>query len=174
MQYIYSLLFLIVNTMMIFKFTSDSDLSNWNIVDDVVMGGRSNGKFFLNTDGHGVFKGDVSLENNGGFSSVRYNMDALDIRNYSTIVLRLKGDKKSYQFRTKSSKFQRHSYITTFDTSGDWQTIEIVLSDLYPAFRGRKLNIENFPGETLTELAFLIGNKKEESFELEIKSIRLK
>lgn len=175
MRYIFtSLLFLIANTMVVFEFTSDSDLSNWNIVEDVVMGGRSNGNFFLNNSGNGVFNGAVSLENNGGFSSVRYSLSSLNIKAYTTAVLILRGDGKLYQFRVKSNTSQRHSYITSFDTSGEWQTIEILLSDLYPAFRGSKLNIGNFQEETFSQLAFLIGNKKEEAFELEIKSISLK
>lgn len=174
MLYILTLFFLITNTMIVFEFTPNSDLSNWNIVDDVVMGGKSNGQFLLNDEGHGVFKGEVSLENNGGFSSVRYSLNSLDIKDYTTAVLEIKGDGKSYQFRMRSNTSQRHSYITSFETSGEWQTKEILLSDLYPAFRGRKLDIKNFPGETLSELAFLIGNKKQEAFKLEIKSIILK
>lgn len=55
----------------LFNFTSSTDIKTWYIVDDVVMGGRSSGTFTLNEDGHGVFAGNVSLENNGGFSSVR-------------------------------------------------------------------------------------------------------
>ncbi|WP_286938426.1 MULTISPECIES: hypothetical protein [unclassified Algoriphagus] len=41
------------------------------------------------------------------------------------------------------------------------------------AFRGRDLNMENFPGDQVEEIAFLIGNKKAESFKLEIDYIKL-
>ncbi len=58
--------------MTLFNFDSKSDISNWRIVDDVVMGGRSNGAFKINDSGNGIFLGDVSLENNGGFSMVQY------------------------------------------------------------------------------------------------------
>mgnify|MGYP001300270260 CR=1 FL=1 len=57
------------------NFTNSSDVSGWMVVDDIVMGGRSSGLFRLDKDGHGVFTGEVSLENNGGFSSVRYDCD---------------------------------------------------------------------------------------------------
>ena len=56
----------------IFDFSKESDLRNWRIVDDVVMGGKSDGNFYINKDGHATFSGTVSLENNGGFSSVRH------------------------------------------------------------------------------------------------------
>ena len=44
---------------------------------------------------------------------------------------------------------------------------------MYPAFRGRKLNIENYQGEKMQEIAFLIGNKKNENFRLEIDKIEI-
>ena len=55
--------------MTLFNFTADSDISNWKILDDVVMGGRSDGNFKMNTEGHGEYTGRVSLKNNGGFSN---------------------------------------------------------------------------------------------------------
>jgi len=44
---------------------------------------------------------------------------------------------------------------------------------MYPAFRGRKLELPNFSESTIEEIAFLIGNKKNEDFELLIDSITL-
>ncbi len=160
--------------MVLFEFNKKSDLSQWKIIDDAVMGGRSDGNFKLNADGHGVFSGTISLENNGGFSSLRYRFDNKKIKGYTKAILTLKGDGKNYQFRTKSSGNDRHSYIAKFATSGKWETIEIKLSDMYPAFRGYTLDISNYPGENLEEIAFLIGNKKAEYFELRIDSIVLK
>jgi len=51
--------------------------------------------------------------------------------------------------------------------------IEIKLSDLIPTFRGRLLDMENYDGNELEELGFLIGNKKDEQFELIIDNIIL-
>lgn len=157
----------------IFNFTKEANISNWRIVDDVVMGGRSNGNFELNKDGHGVFSGKVSLENNGGFSSLRYITETIDIARNTKVCIKLKGDGKNYQFRIKADRNQRYSYITTFKTSGEWETITINLKELYPAFRGRTLNYPNFDKTPIEELAFLIGNKKAEDFKLLIDSITL-
>lgn len=159
--------------MVIFKFDSSSDVSNWTVVDDVVMGGRSSGHFQLNADGFGEFTGDVSLENNGGFSSVRYRMKKMEINNHQTIVLKLKGDNKNYQFRLRANSSDYFSYVTTFSTNGEWQEISIPLNSMYPSFRGRKLNRPNFDANEIVEAAFLIANKKNESFRLLIEEIRL-
>ena len=159
--------------MILFDFNKNADLSNWAIVDDVVMGGRSDGYMEINPEGHAVFYGEVSLENNGGFSSVRYRFTEKNIAAYSHIKIRLKGDGKRYQFRVKSDQNDRHAYIYHFQTSGGWQTITIPLSEMAPQFRGRKLNMPNYPAETLAQLAFLIANKKAENFKLEIDNIVL-
>lgn len=157
----------------LFDFNKDSPSKSWYVVDDGVMGGRSQGQFFINDSGHGIFKGHVSLKNNGGFSSLRHQMPSKDIKNYSKFILKLKGDGKSYQFRCKSNVYERHSYIAAFETTGDWQIIEINFADMYPGFRGQRLRIPNFNGEKLEEIAFLVGNKKEEDFILEIDQITL-
>jgi hypothetical protein len=159
--------------MVIFDFNKESDISDWKIVNDAVMGGRSSSKFYLNEAGNGVFKGSVSLENNGGFSSVRFRFNRRNIEGYKKVILRLKGDGKRYQFRAKTNKEDQQAYISYFETIEEWQTIEIMLSELSPTFRGRKLNMPNFPAEELEEVAFMIGNKVNENFELVIDKITL-
>ena len=158
---------------LIFDFNKGASLENWMVVDDGVMGGRSKGSLRLTPEGHGLFEGTVSLENNGGFSSLRYRFEALEVNSSSTVKLRLKGDGKKYQFRVKNSIGQYFSYIAYFESSGEWEEIEIPLEKMIPAFRGRKLNQPNFSHNQIEEVAFLIGNKKRESFHLLIDSISL-
>lgn len=157
--------------MEIFDFSVTSDLADWFIMDDVVMGGRSDGNCIINSDGIGVFYGKVSLENNGGFSSVRYRFGTKKVNGYTTCKIRLKGDGKSYQFRVKTDKYDRHSYVYKFETTGEWETINIPLNAMYPSFRGRLLDIPNYPISELEEIAFLISNKVNESFRLELDRI---
>ena len=55
--------FTMTNSIEIFDFKSTADIGNWYIVDDVVMGGRSNGSFLLNSEGYGEFSpGLTNLE----------------------------------------------------------------------------------------------------------------
>jgi hypothetical protein len=157
----------------LFDFSPKGNLDTWLVVNDVVMGGRSNSRFYIGDEGHAIFEGTVSLENYGGFASVRYQFDKLPANEYNSCEIRLRGDGKRYQFRVKSSRFDRASYITYFETNGEWQTVKIPLSEMYPYFRGVRLNQPNYPGEVLEEIAFLIGNKKAERFLLEIDWIKL-
>src|SRR5690606_21985290 len=127
-----------------------------------------------NADGFGVFEGVVSLDNNGGFSSVRYRFPKIAVKGYTKMSIKLKGDGKNYQFRIKANSGDYHSYIAPFSTSGEWQEIEISLKDLYPSFRGRTLDQPNFSNQSFEEITFLIGNKKNENFKLLIDKIELK
>lgn len=161
------------NYEIIHDFQASKNLDNWYVVDDGVMGGLSQGKLTINQDGNGVYKGYVSTENNGGFSSVRYAFELKDVSRHTDVVLRIKGDGKDYQFRIKESRYQQFSYISTFETTGEWETIRIPFKDFYPGFRGYRLNRPNYPGDEMSEIAFLIGNKTNEDFTLEIKSIAL-
>ena len=167
------LLLFTMNSHTLFDFTKNADIDAWRIVNDGVMGGLSKSSFALNTEGHGVFSGTVSLENNGGFASVRYRPKKTKVTDYEKVVIRLKGDGKAYQFRIKDDLGHRYSYIGSCTTSGDWQEIEIKLNTMYPAFRGRKLDIPNFSEAAIEEIAFLIGNKKNEDFELTLDKIEL-
>jgi hypothetical protein len=146
--------------------------SNWFIQDDRVMGGRSRGKVAMTEDGHLRFWGDVSLENNGGFSSVMsgygktYNVDG-----YTTFSLRVKGDGSAYTFRVMRARNERHSYAYTFPTSGEWETITVPFNQLTPTFRGYTPNLPAYAGEPIDQLRILIGNKKPQSFELLVDEI---
>ena len=160
--------------MTLFDFTPDSDLSDWRTVDDTVMGGVSDGHFRLNEAGHGEYAGHVSTRNNGGFSSLRYRMPTVRIEGLTKAVLRLRGDGKSYQFRTKTSDSDRHSYVAVLQTSGEWEEVEIDLRAMKPQFRGRRLDLADYPAELLSEVAILIGNKREEDFKLELDWIELR
>ena len=163
-----------MSSAVIFDFNKKSNVKDWVIVVDGVMGGRSSGSFELNDEGFGVFEGKISLENNGGFSSLRYKFPKTATKEHTKMVIKLKGDGKNYQFRVKTNSGDYFSYIATFSTSGEWEEIEIPLKDMYPGYRGRKLDQPNFSSDYLEEIMFLIGNKKEENFKLLLDNIELK
>ena len=157
----------------IFEFNRTCDITPWHTVDDDVMGGKSSGFFSLNEEGHAVYEGDVSLENNGGFASVKYQFDAIKTKGFSKIRLKIKGDGKRYQFRIKDHSSNKHAYIAYFQTSTNWEVIELSMANMYPTFKGRKLDMSNYDANSIEEIAFLIANKKAEHFKLEIESIAM-
>lgn len=157
----------------IYTFSSQTNIKEWNIVNDGVMGGISKSSVGLTDAGHGRFSGHVSLANNGGFASIQLNQSIELSGEKKFIVLRVKGDGKRYEFRLKSEISQYESYVQQFATSGEWEEIKLAISEFYPQFRGRKLNIPNFNFESIEQLSFLIANGQEEDFELLIDWIGL-
>lgn len=157
----------------IYTFSTQTNLKEWRIVNDGVMGGISKSSMVLTGTGHGRFSGHVSLANNGGFASIQLNKTIKLGGEKKFIVLRVKGDGKRYEFRLNSKISQSASYVQQFATLGEWETIKLSISEFYPQFRGRKLNIPNFNFENIEQLSFFVANGQEEDFELLIDWIGL-
>ncbi len=145
--------------------------SNWKIVNDTVMGGRSASTITTAVDGGLHFSGKVSLENNGGFCMVKSVLSQPVNKEATTCTITVVGDGKTYQFRLKPSSSDRESYVMNFTTDKTEQTFTFDIADFKPYFRGRSLNLPPITNEKIEEIAFLIGNKKEESFNLIIKNV---
>lgn len=174
MHYLFILIPLIMSRILLFDFSASDDWSVWEIENDVVMGGNSTSKLEHSVDGNAVFTGHVSLENNGGFASMQYHFAPKDIKGCEKVLILLKGDGKDYQFRIKADLDEKASYVYTFETTGAWQTIDIPLNEMHPVYRGEKLDLPNFSADKIQEIRFMIGNKKEEDFRLEIDQLELR
>ena len=157
----------------IYHFDNEVNLKEWVIVNDDVMGGVSKSNLNINKDGNGVFGGKISTAYNGGFASVRYTCKRIYIKENMSIRLKIKGDEKEYQLRIKANTDDYYSYLLPFKTSGKWEEIIIPLKEMYASFRGRRLDIKNFNNDYIEQITFLIGNKKNESFNLIIDSITI-
>lgn len=152
---------------LLFDFDADTDPAAWRVVDDGVMGGRSRGHFAVTEEGHGRFRGEVSLANDGGFSSVVHALAApVDVGGARAFRLRVKGDGSTYALRVKSAPGQRHAHGARFATTGAWQTVEVPFAEMTVAFRGRPVDVPNYAGEPVRELRLLIGNGRAERFAL--------
>ena len=181
-NYLYFIVFILIlsglkgggDTRKIYKFSNNSSLVNWSVVDDGVMGGYSKGNLDINSEGFGVFTGKISLYNYGGFSSLRYYLKKINTTPQDTLVLRIYGDNKFYQIRVRHSQRDRHIYTKKIFISDGWNNIKIPLIEFSPSFRGRSLRMKNFNHHSFTEIGILVGNKKEENFRILIDSIYIK
>jgi len=143
----------------------------WTIINDGVMGGLSTSNLELTEEGTGLFAGFVSLENNGGFASTRTEVQDLDLSPHEGVTLRVRGDGRRYQLRFRlDGSFDGVAYQAEFDTSpGEWMEIDLLFEEFRPTFRGRVP-----PGSgpldpaRIQQIGFLIGDKKEGPFKLEI------
>lgn len=154
-------------------FDENTVSQHWIITNDDVMGGVSTSSMKLNTDKQLVFSGTVSLENNGGFAMTHLPIMIDFDTTKKNIVIKLKGDGKNYQFRIKTKQDQRFWYVQSFKTTSKLQKIILPLNNFSASFRGNSLNLDNFSATTISEIAILIGNKKNETFNLSIEKITI-
>jgi len=101
-------------------------------VDDTVMGGVSDSRLRRTDSGIALFTGEVSLENNGGFSSAQVTLPPTDIDGATEIWLRVRGDGQSYGLNLRSAGMTRLSYRAGFDAPEDWQTLALPLLTFRP------------------------------------------
>ena len=154
-----------------YEFKNADEIDSWLIINDGVMGGLSKSEIVLSDNNTAIFKGSVSLENNGGFASTRTVPRSYDLNGYDGVRLRVKGDGKSYQFRARiDDRFDGVSYRYSFETEQDkWMIIEIPFDQCEPVFRGRVLDgVKPLVSEDIQQLGFLIATKKADTFQLEI------
>jgi hypothetical protein len=141
--------------------TGSQGLANWRITNDSVMGGKSQGEIILAQD-RVLFTGNVSRENNGGFTSTFHPITPL-ATNQETITIDVQGDGHVYQLRLVTiADGYRLSYKHEFATSiGNRQKMKFALSDFEASFRGRKItNAPELTSEGIVELGFLLNLTK--------------
>jgi hypothetical protein len=153
-----------------------NDRLNWKVVNDGVMGGLSEGQITLTSAGTMRFTGVLSLENNGGFSSLRSGDVNLDLSKNLGLVLRVKGDGRTYQARLATDARYRGmevSFSAEFATTkGEWIEVKVPFTTFKGSFRGTDLPDERLVPAKIRRLSILLGDKKQGPFEIEIDSIR--
>jgi hypothetical protein len=162
------------NTGMVIDFTDPDQHKDWRIINDGVMGGISQSEMIADDSTTAIFQGNVSLENNGGFASVRVPI-SLNLSGYTGVELRIRGDGAKYQFRIRvDNRFDGISYRNIFETNAEeWQIIRLPFVDFVPVFRGRIMdNAGPLSPEKIQQLGFLIADKQEGRFRLEIDWIK--
>ncbi len=154
---------------------TDADRSQWYVINDGVMGGISQSVIRKTTRQTAVFAGDLSLENNGGFASVRADVGNQDLSAYSGLEIRVRGDGRTYQLRLRTNDgFDGVAYRAYFDTrDGEWLETTIPFSEFVPTFRGRTLGDQPpLDLSRIQQVAFMLSDKKPGAFSLEIDFVR--
>ena len=151
------------------------DLGAWYAVNDGVMGGLSDCSMHRTGRGTGMFAGVLSLDNNGGFASVRTLLGGRDVSGAAGLELRVRGDGRAYQLRLRTDdRFDGIAYATGFGTvDQEWIWVRLPLADFQPTFRGRRVRgAPALDATDLQQLIFMIADKRAGPFALEIEVVR--
>lgn len=146
----------------------------WYVVNDDVMGGVSESRAVLTNHKTLRFSGMVSLENNGGFASIRHVARTFGIGPGAGIRLCVKGDGKTYQLRVQTSNwYDGIAYKAVFKTiKGEWQELMIPWEEFTATFRGQSVpDAPALEGNEIRQVGFLIADGQAGPFDLEIAAI---
>ncbi len=155
---------------------SGNEKFGWQIVNDGVMGGLSEGNMEFTDANTMRFFGELSLQNNGGFSTARSGDVDLNLSNDLGLLLLVKGDGRTYEARLDSTaRFRGNpvSFAGEFKTTkGKWQQVKIPFSEFKGSFRGTELPDAVLDPSVIERVGILLADKREGPFDLEIDWIR--
>jgi len=118
-----------------------ADATAWRIANDTVMGGVSNSR--VERRGEALrFSGEVRLDFNGGFASMRRPFDGAPGANAEGFVVQARGDGNRYRLRVytrdAAGRENAFAYSAVFDTRpGEIARAELRWPQFAATFRGR-------------------------------------
>jgi monofunctional biosynthetic peptidoglycan transglycosylase len=150
-------------------FTKPKTMGDCWIVNDGVMGGVSQSA--LRQDAQGMFfEGVVSLENNGGFASMRSMVQFPPGTQLLELVA--KGDGKQYKLVLRTALAPRVNYAADFIAEPIWQTHQFNLNQFKPTFRGQAINAPALSFADVIEVGILISNSQAGRFAIQLKTLQ--
>ncbi|MFT7580547.1 MAG: NADH dehydrogenase [ubiquinone] 1 alpha subcomplex assembly factor 1 [Myxococcota bacterium] len=155
----------------LFDFAKPADVRAFGAMDDRVMGGISQSQLAASSDATAYFTGNLSLERNGGFASVRASDLAFDLLRYDGITIRVRGDGKRYKVRlADSNRFDTVSYQATINVpAGEWREVRLPFSTFVPTWRGRTVkDAKPLDRRQIRRVGLMISDKQEGVFQLEL------
>lgn len=146
----------------------------WQTVNDGVMGGISSSRM-VKAAGALNFEGALSLENNGGFASVRRLVDT-DLSQATRVRLEVRGDGRTYQFRFRQNdRFDGVAWRAEFTATESWQTVDLSFDEFIPVFRGRRVpEAGQLVPALIRQVGFMLADKTPGPFKLEIRLIEFR
>ncbi|MCX6529239.1 MAG: CIA30 family protein [Actinobacteria bacterium] len=162
-------------SMVLSDFADQSDVSDWFNQNDTVMGGVSDSATTW-VDGHLVFSGNLSLDNNGGFTStfgpINDQLPTLML-GAEAIVVTARGDGKTYLMQIRN--YDNTRYIQRFTTVADVEQDYVLPLADFESVDWRLSVIPNaapIDTTTIAQLGFYLLDKQVGPFELAISMIR--
>ncbi len=160
----------------LFDFTGADAVKEWQNINDGVMGGISEGKFKITEKKTLEFFGKLSLDNNGGFASVRTKAKKLGLAKGDTLVAKVRGDGREYSLNLYLNKpLIAFSYRATVQTKKDeWIEVKVPLDKFEATSFGSVVKDAGaVKPEEINALGFMLSDKKAGPFTIEVESIKV-
>ncbi len=162
--------------MILFDFSRNEHLNTWNTLNDDVMGGLSTSRITNTENGTVLFEGNISLQNNGGFASIRSPILSYDFSDSNGIQLKIKGDGKRYGLSLRETEyFTGYNFTNKFSTKkNNWEVINLFFDEFKLKYYGKITGWQpSVIKDQIKQISIIISEKQKGPFRLEIASIRL-
>lgn len=165
-----------MTTTWLFDFRDARTAKDWTAIDDRVMGGISRSRLRHDPTGHAVFEGDVSLDRNGGFASVRSGPGDRGQPGAQACLIEVRGGNQQFKLSLRTDDgFDSLNYQCGFAPNGpDWLTLRLPISTFRASFRG-----QDVPGAPaldparIRQVGLMIAARQAGPFALDIRRIEL-
>ncbi|MDX1417436.1 MAG: CIA30 family protein [Candidatus Promineifilaceae bacterium] len=147
----------------------------WMSVNDTVMGGISSSAVEIDSKFKRLtFSGNVSLENNGGFASIRSQWAPYNLEAFDGIAMRVRGDGNQYRLRIRTQTTGVDiAYTALFSTAKDqWQEVYIPFSEMLPLYRGHVVHAAGpIDPADVRSFGLMVADKQQGQFSLAVQWI---
>ena len=140
----------------------------WIIVNDGVMGGRSEAQGVIE-DGVLTWTGTI-VTTGGGFSSIRGPVDG-EFAGATSLTLRIRNDGRRYELLVDDA-FGARARVTHYNpietTGGAWQEISVPLTEMEARVFGNPVMADPFAPELATQVGVILADGMDGEFQFEI------
>jgi hypothetical protein len=161
---------------LLFDFSDPLAVAEWRPIDDRVMGGVSRSRLRHDPAGHAVFEGELSLERNGGFASVRSSPAERGHPGAEACLIEVRGTGRAYKLSLLiDDSFDSVSYQAGFEPAGSgWQTVRLPMAAFRASFRGREVpGAPPLDPARIRQVGLMIAARQAGPFTLGIRRIAL-
>ena len=144
----------------------DSAGQRWGIVNDGVMGGRSDARGGIG-DGALAWTGTIVTQG-GGFSSIRGAVDG-ELAGAAELTMRIRTDGRAYELLADDAASNRVTHYNPIDaTGGEWEIVTVSLTGMEPRVFGNLVTAEPFDPDRATQIGVILADGIDGDFSFEI------
>jgi hypothetical protein len=158
-------------SVVLFDFKTDDEAS-WQVINDGVMGGRSQGYVAID-DGALRFTGTL-VTRGGGFTSVRADRD-FDLKDYEGLELRVRGSGRTFEVEVGDGTRLRGRTVSRrapFQPTDEWTRVQVPFSALRTTVFGQPVSAPPIDLSSVKRIGLYILDGIDGPFRLEVDEIR--
>ena len=144
----------------------------WKLLSDNIMGGVTKSKIEY-TNNSVLLTGNISLDNYGGFSSIKTKYKSVDLSKYNGIKIKFKSTNQKFAFTLEDNQnWTQPNYKREFSSKKEdtWEEVIIYFKDFQEIVIGETTGnmMKSKSLKNIVRMGIMTYEKKEGSFSLEV------